>query len=429
MLLNVLRMFYLSTFALTLAALCAGCGSNPPAAEPKAPPPTVTVLTLQAKTIPIFGDFVGTTGAVQEVDIRARVKGTLEQVDFKEGSLVRQGQVLFVLQKDKYQADVQSAQAQLLKARAQLYQAQQSVPVLQAQAVVEQKIAAVGREQLSVNRLTPLAKAHAVPQSDLDNATQGLAAAQADLDAARANLISTRVTQKADIESAQAAVLSAQADLANAQLNLSYCTITAPATGVIGFLKYDVGNVVGDADSQVLDTLSTVDPIKVLFAADENSYLALAGHTETYHGERLRDQPVTLLLSNNQAFPYKGSLYTISRTLDTKTGTIAVEARFPNPDGLLRPGQFGRIRLVTDVQENALLIPQIAVVQTQGANSAYVVQPDGTVVQRSLSLGPISGDSYVVLSGLKSGDRVIVEGVQKAIPGQKVQIASAAALR
>jgi membrane fusion protein (multidrug efflux system) len=409
-----------------LALSCAACSNNAPAAEPKPPPPHVTVMTVRAKTIPIQQDFVGSTGAVQEVDIRARVKGTLDQVNFKEGSLVRAGQVLFVLQKDTYEAQVQSAQASLLKSKAQLYEAQQSVPVLQAQAVVEQKRALVGREQASVDRLTPLAAAHAVPQSDLDDATQGLAGAKADLDAAQANLTTQRVEQKGNIEGAQAAVLSSQADLANAKLNLSYCTITAPATGVIGYLKYDVGNVVGDADSQVLDTLSTSDPIKVLFGADENTYLALATRTQSYHGQRLRDQPVTLLLSNNKDYAYKGSLYTVGRTLDPKTGTITVEARFPNPDGVLRPGQFGRIRLITDIQENALVIPQIAVVQTQGANSAYVVQSDGTVVQRSLSLGPLSGDSYVVLSGLRDGDRVIVQGVQKAVPGQKVQVASAA---
>jgi membrane fusion protein (multidrug efflux system) len=417
-----------SLIALAVVTLAAcGHGDTAPDSAPSPPPPTVVVQTMKTSTVAITQDFVGTTASIQDVNILARVKGTLEHVYFKEGALVRKGQLLFSLQKDKYQADVESAQANLLKAKAQLYEAQESVPVLQAAAVVEQNKAKVGREQLTVNRVVPLGKLHAVPQSDVDNATQNLLAAQADLAASIANLRTTRVTQTANIETAQAAVLSAKADLANAELNLSYCTIASPVTGIIGFLKFDVGNVVGDADSQVLDTVSTIDPIKVLFSADENTYLALAGRSETYDGEPLRDQPVSLLLSNNKMFDYKGTLYTVGRTLDTKTGTITVEARFPNPEGYLRPGQFGRVHLVTDQVHDALLVPQVAVVQTQGANNAYVVDKNDVAQQRSLSLGPIYGDSYLVNSGLTAGDRIIVQGVQKAIPGKKVVVASAPA--
>ena len=416
------RAFALIVLASVALASC-GHGNSEPAPTATPAPTSVTVTTIQAKTVPITQDFVGTTGAVQDVDIIARVKGTLDAVNFKEGTLVHKGQQLFLLQRDKYLADVQSAQAALLKAKAQLYQAQQSVPVLQASAKVQQSKATVLREQLDVNRLTPLAKAHAVPQADLDNATQALAATQADLAASEANLTTTRVTQTSDVETAKAAVLSSEADLANAKLNLSYCTITSPVTGIAGFLKHDVGNVVGDADSQLLVTVSAIDPIKVLFSADENTYLSVAGRTGTYNGRPLRDQPVTLTLSNNQPFDQTGTLYTANRALDTKTGTISVEARFPNPDGYLRPGQFGRVRLVTEERRDAILIPQIAVVQTQGSNNAYVVQKDGTIAQRSLSLGPIYGDSYLVLSGLRAGDRVVVQGVQKVTPGQKVEIA------
>ena len=335
-----------TSLLLVFVWLCSGCAQPAPAA--RKPPPAVSVITVRAKTIPIFADFVGTTGAVQDVDIRARVKGTLEQVNFKEGSLVKAGQVLFVLQKDAYQAAVQAAQASLLKAKAQLYQAQQSVPVLQAQAVVEQKVATVGREQLSVNRLTPLAGARgAAKRSRQRDPESGRGASRPRRRTCQSHLDSRRAKGR-HRDGAKPQFLSSQATLANAKLNLSYCTIAAPATGVIGFLKYDVGNVVGDADSQVLDTISTVDPIKVHFAADENTYLSLAQRTHTYHGARLRDQPVALLALEQSAFTYKGSLYTVNRALDTKTGTIAVEARFPNPDGLLRPGQFARVRVVTE---------------------------------------------------------------------------------
>ncbi len=262
---------------LALCLFCAACGSDAPKGEPTPPPPKVTVMTLTSQTVPIYREFVGTTQGVQDVEIRARVRGTLDRILFKEGTLVKAGQVLFVLQKDTYQAAVQTAQAAILKAQAQIYEAEQSVPVLQAVAVVAQNRARVGRQQLSVNRLTPLAAAHAVPQEDLDNATQNLAVTQADLVASLANLKSTRVAQKSNIDSAHAALLSAQADLIVAKLNLSYCTIASPVTGIIGFVKFDVGNVVGDADSQILDTISSIDPLHVQFSADENKYLAMVG--------------------------------------------------------------------------------------------------------------------------------------------------------
>jgi RND family efflux transporter MFP subunit len=421
---DVLRNTHWGFLALALCLFCAACGTDAPKGEPPPPPPKVTVMTLKSQTIPIVQDFVGTTQGNQDVDIRARVRGTLDRVLFKEGTLVKAGQVLFVLQKDTYEAAVQAAEAAVLKAKAQIYEAEQSVPVLQATALVAQNRARVGKQQLSVDRLTPLAAAHAVPQEDLDNATQNLAVTKADLVASLANLKSTQVGQKSSIDTAHAALLSAQSQLAVAKLNLSYCTIAAPVTGIIGFLKFDVGNVVGDADSQILDTISSINPLNVQFSADENTYLSLVGRSQTYNGAPLRDQQLTLLLSNGATFPYKGSLETVNRALDTKTGTIEVKASFPNPDNTLRPGQFGRVRIVTKVQSDAILIPQKAIVQYQGSTSALVVPTDGVVVQRSVTLGPISGDSYVITSGLRAGERVVVEGVQKAVPGKKVEIAS-----
>jgi membrane fusion protein, multidrug efflux system len=420
-----------STVALIFgAALLSGCGRSDSSvdAQPTPPPPTVVAAVVVPRTIPISADFVGTTASVQSVQINARVTGTLDSVNFKEGTLVKVGQLLFTIEKAKYEAAVQTAQANVLKAKATLYQAKQSVPVLQAGAIVQQNRAKVANEQLNVDRLTPLAAAHAIPQRDLDNAIAELAVGRADLVASVASFRNARVAQVADITSAQAAVLGAQADLSNAKLNLSYCTVHSPVTGIIGFLTNDVGNVVGNAGSQTLDTVSTVDPIEVLFSADEGTYLALADKRVTYEGHPLRNQYVTLLLSNNKIYPERGTLYTVSRTLDVKTGTIQVEARFPNPDGYLRPGQFGRVRLITEERDNAIVIPQTAVVQTQGSANAYIVEKDDTVALRSLSLGPVyDNSSYIVNSGLKAGDRLIVEGVQKAVPGRKVVVAAAAA--
>jgi membrane fusion protein, multidrug efflux system len=406
-----------------------GCNRDGGAAAqggPTAPPPVVQVATVTQATVPISEDFVGTSGAITSVDVTARVAGTLEEAPFKEGTLVHQGELIFKLQQTKYLADLQAAQAQLLKGQADLKQAEDTVPVLQAQANVAQKLSTVERQEIAVARLTPLAREKAVPQKDLDNALTSLEAAKADLIGAEAQLHNAKVTQPVNIDMAKAEIEQAQSQVTIAKLNLSYTMIYAPVTGLIGFLKYDVGNVVGQTGTgtDVLDTITTVDPIKVDFAVDENTYLELAGRKQVAREHPLVKQPVNLVLANGSTYEHPGYLYTVNPTLDAKTGTINVEARFPNPDALIRPGQFARVRLVVQERPDAVLVPQEAVVQAQGTDNAYVVERDGTVAQRSVTLGPRYENEYVVDSGLKAGDRVIVQGTQKVRPGIKVQIVS-----
>ncbi len=401
-------------------ASCAHSDEN--AANVAPPPPVVAVTTLSARTVPISEQYQGTTGAIESVEVRARVEGILESAPFKEGTRVRKGQLIFQLQKDKYQAALLAAQGALLRAQAALHQAEDTVPVQQAQANLEQKQALLERANITVRRVTPLAADKALPQKDLDNAIQSQLAAKADVDAAQAQLVNAKVNQTASIESAKGQLLSSQADVSNAKLNLSYTTIYAPVTGLIGFLKYDVGNVVGGAGNEVLDTITTIDPIKVNFAIDEDTYLALAGTRHEPGVRALGDQPLKLLLANNDAYAHAGHLYSVNPTLDTKTGTIAVEARFPNPDGLLRPGQFARVSVIVQNRPRALVVPQVAIVQTQGVNTVYVVDPQGVVDLRTVTLGPQIGDGFVVNGGLSPGDRVIVQGTQKVKPGLKVVV-------
>jgi RND family efflux transporter MFP subunit len=414
---------FLGAAAFTGAAvsLLAGCGhKDETAANVTAPPPVVLVSTLRTQTVPISDQYQGTTGAIESVEVRARVEGILESAPFKEGTLVHKGQLIFQLQKDKYQATLMAAQGALLRAKAALLQAEDTVPVQLAQANLAQKQAMLTRANITVARVGPLAADKALPQKDLDNAIQSQAAAKADVDASEAQLINAKVDQQAAIESAKGQVLSSKADVQNATLNLSYTTIYAPVTGLIGFLKYDVGNIVGGAGNEVLDTMTTIDPIKVNFAVDENTYLALAGTKRDPNVRALKDQALKLLLANGDVYAHAGSLYTVNPTLDTKTGTIAVEARFPNPDGLIRPGQFARVSIVVQNRPKALLVPQVAIVQVQGVNTAYVVNSQDIVDLRTVTLGPQFGDSFVVNSGLNAGDRVIVQGTQKVKPGTKV---------
>jgi RND family efflux transporter MFP subunit len=415
----------LKSVAVACALACGallGCAHRDDSREANVspPPPVVVVQPARAQTVPITQDYQGTTGAIVSVDVRARVQGTLDSAPFKEGTLVHEGQLIFTLQRQPYVANLESADAQLLAARSSLQQAEQTVPVQQALANLAAKQATYVRTNITVTRLRPLAADKAVPQKDLDNAIQSQAAAKADVDGALAQLQNAKVNQQTSIQSAKAQILSSEATVSTAKLNLSYTQIYAPVTGLIGFLKYDVGNVVGGAGNEVLDTITSIDPIKVNFAVDENTYLALSGTRHDPNVRALRDQELRVVLADNSVYAYPGRLYTVNPTLDTKTGTIVVEARFPNPGALLRPGQFARIRLTIEQRPNAVLVPQTAIVQTQGVNTAYVVDANDVVQLRSVTLGPQYESSVIVQDGLKAGERVIVEGTQKVHPGIKV---------
>jgi membrane fusion protein (multidrug efflux system) len=393
--------------ALLLLAACivpAACsqvqGANGQNVEK--PPQTVKVAAVRAETVPITEDFQGTIGAVERVEIRARVKGVLEHAPFKEGDLVRKGDLIFQIQQNEYLAALRAAQAQLATAQAQ---------VRASRGNLFSREAALQRANITVARNRPLAADKAIPQKDLDNAIQNQAIATGDVDVAHAQ-----------ISTADAAVLSGQAAVDSAQINYGYTTIYAPVTGLIGFLNYDVGNVVGTQDTQVLDTITSIDPIKITFALDEATYLRLAGNRTNPNVAALRDQDLKVVLANNASYPYAGRVYTVNPTVDPTTGTITVEARFANPDGLLRPGGFARVRVTTERRPNALLVPQTAITKSQGVDTVYVVNKENKVELRSVTLGPQYQQAFIVQSGLKAGERVVTEGTQKVAPGDTVVI-------
>ena len=375
-------------FAAALASAGCGHGNTENEANVVAPPPTVVVQPVRRATVPISEDYEGTFGAVESVEVRARVEGLLESAPFKEGDLVRKGDVIFRIQQSEYQAALAAAQAQLAQGRGNLFA----------------RRAALARANTTVARNRPLAADRAIPQKDLDNAIQNAEIA------------------KGDVLVARAQIASAQAAIDNAQINLGYTTVHAPVTGLIGFLNYDVGNVVGGPATQVLDTISTIDPIKVTFALDEPTYLALSRNRTDPNVMALRDQDLKIILANDTPYAYPGRIYTFNPTIDPKTGTITVEARIPNPDGLLRPGGFARVRVVVENRRDALLVPQTAITKSQGVDTVYVVNSNGEAVLRSVTLGPQYKQSFVVQSGLSAGDRVIVEGTQKVQPGVKVSV-------
>jgi membrane fusion protein (multidrug efflux system) len=384
------------------------------------------VAEVVKKTVPITAEFVAQTDAVQTVELRARIQGVLEHVRFKEGSDVKEGQVLFEIQRTQYEATLQSARAQLAKAQAELAKAQEQVEVLRAKAELEQRRAALDKAKLDVARLRPLAQARAVPQVDLDNALAAELVAKSGVDAADAALKDTELGQRIGIQQAQAAVEAGRAAVTQAQLELGYTTIKAPVTGIIGRLNVDEGNLVGRGEPTLLATMSTYDPIKISATVSEVEYLRFARRAnERKTGSP--DIPLELVLADGTRYPLQGRTTTLDRTVDAKTGTIVVEALFPNPEKLIKPGQFGRVRAVVEERPDAILVPQAAVQEIQGAKSVLVVGAEDKVVLRTVTLGERIGDLIIATRGLEAGERVIVEGVQKVRPGMQVKPTTAEA--
>ena len=406
---------------LATALAFSSCGGETEAQKQKAaaaaaPVPVVVVSVVQ-ETVPIISEFTARADARDTVELRARVEAFLEGINFEEGRPVKKGQVLFTLDKRKYEADLQDAKAKLAKAQADLKFAKDKVTVDVAKAKVDQAKAQLGKADLDVNRLTPLAKEKAVPQQDLDNALVEQQVARSNVDATQATYETVVLNQEVSVDQATAAVLAAEAGVNNAQLNLSYCTITSPINGLIGQRLVSVGNLVGRGEPTLLATVSALDPLRVSFALSEAEYLMVARRM----GESARKPlPLDLILADGTVFPHKGKVTVADRAVDEKTGTLTLVAEFPNPQGLIRPGQFGRVRGVIDTVQNAILVPQLAVMEEQSAKTVYVVEDGNKVAVRTVVLGERYGNLAIVKEGVKPGERVITEGMQKVRPGMTV---------
>jgi membrane fusion protein (multidrug efflux system) len=380
------------------------------------------VAEIGQKTVPIYSEFVGQTRAEDTVELRARVEGTLLNVHFREGTPVKKGQLLFTIDKRPFEASLQSAKAILAKAVSDLAQARQRTDVLKAQAELADAQAVHSRTEQDLARAKPLAKERAVTELELDAATANEKSARANVDARQANLTNLEASVKYTIERADAEVLAARARVTQAELDLSYCSIYSPINGIIGFLQVDVGNLVGRGDATLLATVSLSNPLLVDFNLSEIEFLKITNRDNT--GKRPRDARFDLILSDDSVHPSPGTFKVVDRTVDPTTGTMKVEASFPNPGSYLRPGQFARVRVAVAERENAILVPQRAIQELQGAKTVMVVDAQNRVQLRTIKVGDKSENFLVVLEGLKAGERVIVEGMQKAKPGSEVKPSS-----
>jgi len=352
-------------FLVLVGVACSKTEAPPP------PPPEVQVVEVIQKDVPIYVELVGSTLGSEDIEIRARVEGYLVAIDFTEGSFVRKGQPLYKIDPEPFRVAVDEAKASLATAQARLEKTDNDVA-----------------------RYTPLAKQQAVSQQELDNALSAQQAAKAQVDAQRAAV-------------------------AQAQLNLGYTNITSPVDGVIGTTQKKVGSLVGRGESTLLNTVSQINPILFRCSIAEAEYLRLA-RREASSKPGQKQANVELILADGTIFPHKGRLDAIERAVDTTTGTLMGQFSFPNPEQLLRPGLYGKARFVTDIKDDALLVPQLAVQEIQGLYSVMVVKPDATVEQRMVKAGERVGNLRIINSGVKPGEKVIVEGLQKVQPGVKV---------
>jgi membrane fusion protein (multidrug efflux system) len=404
--------------AVSLSACDRGKEAEKRQAAPAPPPPDVVVAEVIQKTVPIYSDFVAQTEAKETVEIRARVQAFLEAQHFDEGTVVKKDQILFTLDKREYEAQLLQAKAQLSKAQADLAFAKDNAMVESAKANLEVAVARLSKAETDERRLKPLAERRAVPQQDYDDAVASRDAARAEVASKKSSVNTALANQRSGIEQAEAAVASAGAAIVQAELNVSYCTIRSPIEGLIGKRLVSPGNLVGKGEATLLDTVSSIDPIRVAITISEAEYLRIAARQDK--GRSTGGVPLDLILADGSVFPHKGRVVIADRAVDVKTGTLSVIAEFPNPKELLRPGQFGRVRGAAEVAENVILVPQRAVQETQGNKSVLVVGADNVVTLRTISPGASVGDLLIVRDGVKPGERVIVDGVQKARPGSPV---------
>jgi RND family efflux transporter MFP subunit len=402
------------TFVALTAIITAGCSKTTNGASAAAPT-EVEVVQVKQADVPIYGEWIGTLDGLVNADIKAQVTGYLMKQDYTEGSLVKKGQLLFEIDPRPFQAAVDQAKGQLAQANGQLAQAK--AQFLQSQAQLAVAEANQGRTQLDVDRYMPLAKQQAITQQDLDNATQNNLASKAQVQAAKAAV----ETANAQIEAAKAAVQAARAAVETAQLNLGFTRLTSLLDGIAGVAQQQVGALVSPS-SGVITTVSTVNPIKVYFTVSEQEYLSFNRRypSEASREAHTRQLQLELILADGTVYPEKGKFYFADRGVDEKTGAIRLAGLFPNAGNVLRPGQYGRVRTVTRIQDGALLIPQRAVTELQGSYQVAVVGSDDRVSIRSVNVGDRVGDMWIINDGLKPGERVVAEGVQKVHPGVQV---------
>src|SRR5437588_1702527 len=369
---SVIRGMFSALMIAGLSLVLAGCTGSTKAAS-ALPPAVVEVATVVQQDTPIYSEWVATLDGYVNAQIQPRVAGYLIKQNYKEGSVVRKGQVLFEIDPRPFKAALDQAKAQLAQAEAQL-----------------------GKASLDVERDTPLAQARAIAQSQLDTEIQAKLGTQAEVQAAKANV-------------------------EQAELNMEFTKVTSLVSGIAGIAQVQIGNLVGP--NSVLTSVSQVDPIKAYFTVSEQEFTDFHRRfpTEASVEEQRKRIPLELLLADGNVYEHKGSISFADRQVNPATGAIRIAGLFANPNNLLRPGGYGRVRASAKTQNGALLIPQRAVIELQGSHQVAVVGSDNKVSMRPVTVAERVGNLWIVTDGLKAGERVVVEGLMKVRDGAPVK--------
>ena len=400
-----------------VAGLLSGCGaSGQKNALAQSAPTPVSVTTVSLRDVTLVSDVAAQTYARNMVEVRGRVEGYLDQWLFRPGSDVKAGQTLYVLDLRPYKAAVEQAEGNLHQAEADLEFAQKQVALLQAQANLAAAQANLVKAQQDVDRLTPMVAADAASKQDLDAAVAALKANTAIVAALKANVDQTALSARTQIDSMKAKAEALGAALRTAELNLQYGTISSPIDGRIGDTLVPIGGLVTPNSPQPLTTIVPLDPIWVRFKVTETEYLSWVNAGQALPG----GLSLSLILADRSVYPLAGHIENALNQVDPKTGTLELQARFPNPKHTILPGQFGRVRVEEAHRANAMVVPQKAVQQLQSMRTVLTVDADNKVVQKTVVTGDTVGSSWIIEQGLNPGDRVIVEGQLKVRPGMRV---------
>lgn len=415
MIFDRLRTKVFLVFAFGGLAFTCGCESAAQSTRPAQPPPPIVLVTqVSASDVPVMSDYPAQTYARNTVDVRGRVDGYIDKWSFHPGQEVHAGDILYVLDLRPYQAAVEQAKGNLAQSEADLEFARKQVALLQAEANLAAAQANLVKAQQDYDRLTPLVKDEAAAQQELDAAIAALRAGEATVRASQANVDQTRLSTSTQISSTAGKVDAQKAALRTAMLNLEYATIRAPISGLIGDTLVPVGGLVTANAAQPLTTIVPLDPIWVRFKVTESQYLSFKKNPI------LLKSPLALILADNTEFPPKGRIENTLNQVDPKTGTLELQASFPNPQHTLLPGQFGKVRVETELRRNVILIPQKAIQQLQSEQTVLTVGAGDVVQLQPIVTAERVGENWIVEQGLKPGDRVIVEGQLKVRPGGHV---------
>ena len=364
--------------AIVLGSVVIFSCSDATTAPAQRPPQPVQVIDIIEMDLPIYKEFVGSIYGYKDIPIRARVEGFLESVDFQEGTQVNKGQLLYTIDSQPFQAEVAESASKVAEAETRLVNAQNEY-----------------------DRYAPLAKSKAVSQSDVDGA-------EATRDAAIANLNAAKANQRMS------------------EINLSYATMRSPINGIIGMTQAKVGEYVGkDPNPVILNTVSRLDTVRVQFFLSESQYLNVVKafqkrKTDGTENKGEGKENVTLKLSDGTTYEHKGHIDFIDRNINESTGAILVQASFPNPNKILRPGLYAKVRLMFSYDKGSVIVPQRCIIETQGQFSVMVVTDSNTVASRQVQVGESIDGNWQITDGLKAGEKIIFEGLQKVRSGSPV---------